>query len=156
MDKLEFERRVMAYRNKSYHIAKAILACEADCDDAMQEAMVNAWLNLSRLRTQDYFETWFCRILINECKKILRYHARHPEIAMNESIPEPVPPDPGLWTALRSLDARYRIPLVLHHVEGNTIKEIAEVLRLPASTVKWRIHQGKSLLHSQLRKEEAL
>lgn len=156
MEKHEFESRVVACRDRYYRIAKAILVHEADCDDAMQEALVKAWMNLSRLRSQEYFETWLCRILINECKQLLRRHGRRPEAALSDTFPAQSPPDLGLWEALYQIDLPYRVPLLLHHAEKYSIKDIAGILQLPISTVKWRIHHGKALLARQLEKEATL
>lgn len=141
----------MACSARYYRVAKAILAVDADCEDAMQEAMVKAWTGLTRLRNEDHFETWLCRILINECRMMLRRRARAPVVQLPETLSTPEPPNQGLWDALQSLDMRYRIPLILHHADGYTLEETARILRLPVSTVKWRIRRGKEALLTRLK-----
>ena len=70
MDEQEFSRRVMQSRDKLFRIAYTLLHNEQDCADALQEALLRAWQNLSRLREERYFDTWLVRILINECKRL--------------------------------------------------------------------------------------
>lgn len=153
MNKLEFERRCMACAQRLHRIALAILTREADCEDAVQEALVRAWMGLKKLREPQYFETWLCRILINECKRALRQRKRQATAELRDTLPAPDPPDPRLWDALRQLQVQYRLPLTLHHGEGYSIAQCAQMLNLPQSTVKWRIHQGKKAV-AELLKEE--
>lgn len=156
MDKQEFERRVVASTEKLHKVALAILTNETDCMDAVQEALVRAWMKLPSLKQPQFFETWLCRILINECKTMLRKGKRHAAAMPPESLPAPEPPDPALWQALQQLQIQYRLPLVLHHVEGYSIAECAQMLSLPQSTVKWRIHQGKKAFGKLLEEEGAI
>lgn len=153
MDKLEFERRCMACAGRLHRIALAMLAREADGEDAVQEALVRAWIGLKTLREPQYFETWLCRILINECKRMLRQRKRQAMAELSDALPAPKPPNPALWEALRRLDVKERLPLTLHHAEGYTIAQCAHLLHLPQSTVKWRIHQGKQKLAKLLAQE---
>ena len=156
MEKREFEARILASSIRYYRIAKAMLRNDADCEDAMQEAMLNAWKHLPSLKNHEYFDTWLCRILINECKRQIRRSRRKQTDPLLESYPAPQPPEPLLWEALQRLDSRYRLPLTMHHANGNTLEETARILGLPVSTVKWRVHRGKQLLSNLLEKENAL
>lgn len=72
MDKQEFTARVLAMEGRLYRISRGLLAEEQDRLDAAQEAVIRAWQNLSRLRHEEFFETWLTRILINECRNIQR------------------------------------------------------------------------------------
>lgn len=154
MDKQEFETRVIAQVDRMHRVAISILGRETDCEDATQEAAIRAWMNVKQLRKPQYFETWLIRILINECKRTLRKRSHHlPDTALAD-IPAAQPQDRALWEALRRVDSRYRLPLTLHYVEGYAIKQVAGILSLPQSTVKWRIHQGKKALAAELGEEE--
>lgn len=155
MELREFEARALGAKDRLYRVARSILLRDADCEDAVQEALVKAWLRLPRLREPDYFESWLCRILINECKQLLRRRRRRPEEELPERLPAPPPPDPALWDALAALPVDYRVPLVLHHVEGYRAEEITRLLGLPLGAVKWRIHKGKRRLAELLGEEGA-
>ena len=152
MDRHEFSMRVIACENRLYRISTAILGNTFDRDDAVQEALLKAWERLFTLRDENYFETWLIRILINECRTVIR--KRRPFLPLPDVIAAPEPPDPRLFEALLALDVKYRLPIVLHHAEDYTIPETARILQLPSSTVKWRIEHGKRLLRELLRREE--
>ncbi|HHV71442.1 MAG TPA: RNA polymerase sigma factor, partial [Clostridia bacterium] len=55
--------------------------------------------------------------------------------------------------ALFSLDEKLRLPIVLHYIEGFSIKEVAEILRLPQGTVKSRMLRGRQKLKKILGEE---
>jgi len=52
--------------------ALAILRDEADARDATQETLLRIWRELPRLRSEDRFEAWVDRILMNVCRDRLR------------------------------------------------------------------------------------
>ena len=72
MNEREFSQRVRNCRDKLWRVSYAILRNGADCDDALQEALLRAWRQIGSLREEKYFDTWLTRILINEAKRILR------------------------------------------------------------------------------------
>lgn len=156
MDATEFSERVRACEPKLYHMAKSLLLCEADCADAVQEALLKAWRKLGALRQEEYFETWLTRIVINECKSALRRRARRGESELNESLPAPPPPDPFLWDALTRLPEKYRLTLVLHYLYGYDLNAVARILRLPKTTVKGRLNRARGQLRAMWEKEASV
>lgn len=150
MDERWFSERVERARDKLFRIAYSILHNEQDCADAFQEALLKAWQNLDKLRQPQYFDTWLVRILINECKRIHAYRRRMPVSAPGWDLP---PEDIPLHDALKALDERYRLPLVLHYMEGYSLEEIAYLLRVPSGTVKSRMYAGRKALRNLLEEE---
>ena len=63
--------------------------------------------------------------------------------------------DTELRLALDALPERYRLPLVLHYLEGFSVEDIARTLRMPSGTVKYRLHQARKALRVELDGEEA-
>lgn len=55
-----------------YRVAKSLLYNDADCADAIQDAIVTAFAKLHTLKNDKYAKTWLVRILINECYKTMR------------------------------------------------------------------------------------
>ena len=149
----EFSRRAMNCAERLHRISYLILGREADCEDAVQEALLKAWSHLSALENEDYFETWLIRILINESRRILRKRLAHPTEELPLSLAAPEPPDRALHDALLSLNAKFRIPIILHHLEGYGVKEIAVLLSIPESAVKFRLRRGRELLRLELKEE---
>lgn len=157
MDDQTFEERIRALEAKLYRTAYAILWNDADAADAMQESVVRAWRKLDSLKDTQRFEAWVMRILVNECKDAHRRNKRRP-LPLNEAVAETaVAPemfiDIGLQDALRQLPTKYRLPLLLHHMDGYSLAEISSMLHLPVGTIKGRLHQARILLKTFMEKE---
>ena len=151
MDKEEFTRAVLEYESTLYRVAKSMLGSEADCADAAQNALLRAWEKQHTLRDTAYFKTWLTRILINECRAMLRQRARfvplEEEAAEFDIVSER---DSGLYEAVMGLDVKYRVPFVLYYIEGFRTREIASMLKLPEGTVKTRVRRAREILRTEL------
>ena len=144
--------RVRAMERRLYRIARAILFSDADCADAIQEAVFKGWMKKGALREEKYFETWMVRILINECKTIWRKRpSMETELPDNLSIAQKEACN--LFEVLMGLSKKHRITLELHYIEGYRTREIAVLLGIPESTVKWRLAQGRKMLKRELEEE---
>ena len=152
MERTEFIRRVRACERRLYRVSRTMLRREADCEDAVQEALLRAWAKLDTLRNEAYFETWLIRILINQCRQLYRRQPP-PEAALTESIPAREDADTPLMDALMALPEKPRIALELHYIEGYSVKECARMLAVPEGTVKWRLSRGRALLKHELGEE---
>ena len=150
----DFIQRVRACERRLYRVARTMLPQECDCEDAVQEALLRAWVKRDTLRQEAYFESWLIRILINQCKTF--YRRRLPEPAeLTEDISQPEQEASPLLEALMALPLKMRVPLELHYIEGYSVAEAAHILRLPEGTVKWRLSRGRELLRESLKREEA-
>lgn len=152
MNEREFSERVRAMERRLYRVCATLLPCDADCADAVQEALLKAWRALPSLRREEFFETWLTRIAINECLRILR--ARRPTQELDERMAAPAPPDGELREALMALDERLRLPVTLHYINGFDISQTARILRLPPGTVKSRLHRARARLRALLKEDE--
>ena len=154
MDKTEFAAAVLAAEPTLYRVARSMLHSEADCADAAQSAILRAWEKLDSLKSPEYFRTWLTRILINECRNILRRGARFSGGEPDEDTPAPERDDFGeLYQALYGLDEKYRLPVTLYYFEGFNTSEIAAMLRLPQGTVSTRMRRARELLREELKGE---
>ena len=154
INKQDFERRALSCAPKLHGIAYAMLRNEADCEDAVAEALFRAWQHLTRLREEKYFETWLIRILINACNAMLRKRSMNQTIQLAERVQEPPAQSPELQDALYALPIKYRLPLCMHYMQGYSVAEVAALLRLPQTTVKWRMHAARELLKKALSEGE--
>ena len=154
MNSFEFSNKVLEMEPQLYRVAYGLLLNRTDCADVVQEALLRAWEKRNSLREEAYFKTWLTRILINECYSMLRRRKR--AIPLDE-LPEPVAPpdaDHELHDAIARLDQKLRLPVVLHYMEGYSVGEVADMLRLPAGTIKTRLFKARKLLRLQLIDEE--
>ncbi len=151
MSDQEYMRRVRAIEGRLYRIAQAILWREADSLDAVQEAVFRGWIKKDGLNDPERLETWLVRILINQCRDMLRKRRREPlplevEIRREDRLCE----DIQLRLALKRLPEKYRLPLLLHHMEGWPVAEVARMLKLPEGRVKSRLHQARKTMRALL------
>ena len=55
-----------------------------------------------------------------------------------------------LWNAVNGLDDKHRLPIILRYANDLTIREIADILRIPEGTVHSRLHNGCKKLAASL------
>ena len=154
MTRDDFIARVRACERRLYRVARTLLPSEADCEDAVQEALLRAWSRLYTLREEAYFETWLIRILINQCRSRWR-RRRSEEVELREDIPGCGMEYSPLFDALMALPEKYRVAIELHCIEGYSVRECAGMLRVPEGTVKWRLSRGRRLLSQAIGEEDA-
>lgn len=142
-----FTELMQMHMQAMYKTARAILANDEDCADAISETILACWEKLSQLKQPEFFKTWMIRILINKSRDILKARSR---VSYVEEVPEAMvfmeESTLEFREALETLDEKYRLPVVLYYVDGWKAREIAEVLALPESTVRTRLARGRSIL----------
>ncbi len=154
MDKDSFAKNVLEAETTMYRVAKSIMVNESDCEDAVSEAVLKAYEKLNTLREERYFKTWLIRILINECYRKKRAQAKIiPLEDYAESLTVNDESCSELYGAVMKLKPRIRITVVLHYIEGYGVEEIAGILKIPAGTVKSRLHAGRKMLREELKNE---
>lgn len=143
-----FMREVEACERTLYRICRTLLRNEADCCDAVQEALLKVWQHRGRI-DEGKFRAYLTRVLINECRNIGRKRAK--EVVMEE-IPERAAPQDRrleIAQALGMLGEAQRLLLVMYYLEGFSLKEIAHALRVPLGTVKYRIAQARKAFRKE-------
>src|SRR5262245_54619911 len=150
-----FERLVEAHEQRMYTLAARVLGSREDAADAVQEALVRAWLALPKFRGDARFSTWLYRIVVNAAHDVRARRRQRPV----EEPPDPVDPrdrfaeqelSNELQRALDGLDESYRVAVVLYDILGCSYAEIAEMTGVPEGTVKSRIFRGRSELADRL------
>lgn len=143
-----FTELIQTYMKDMYKTAIAILMNDEDAADAIQETILTCWEKIGTLQHNNYFKTWLIRILINNCYDIRKAREK---ISPLEEFEEPSAEDSynlELKEALSCLDEKYRIVMMLYYGEGYLIHEIAELLKIPKSTVQTRLDRGRKKLKS--------
>jgi RNA polymerase sigma-70 factor (ECF subfamily) len=151
MTRDEFAKQVVSLQDTLYRVSYSFLPNPYDQDDAVQEAIRIALQKRETLREDRYLKTWIIRILINVCYGLLRKKKKELPTEIIEVV-IPSTSDTTVMEALLKQEERFRLPLVLHHIEGYTTKEVSHILRIPEGTVKARLVRGRSLLKTELLK----
>lgn len=156
MNKEEFSNQVLAAEGSLYRVAKSILHNDEDCADAIQNGILKAYQKLDALQSEVHFKTWLTRIVINECYLLLRTAQKYvpldqyPGWDVEAVYDAEAEGESDVMIALVQLDEKYRIPLVMHEIEGYSVKEIGKILGLSETNVGNRIFRGKKKLRKQL------
>ena len=157
-DRTAFTRLIEAMEPKMYRLARSVLPRHDACADAMQEAVLRAWLKLPSLHDEARFEPWLYRIVYRECCRMFKRTARRGEVAFEDVYEAPPSPDVAecqrVRAALDALPDIQRVPLVLYHTMGYDTGDIAGILGIARGTVKTRLMRGMKRL-AQLLKEDA-
>jgi len=135
-------------------------------EDLTQETYARAWQRVQTLRKCASLRSWLLAIARNEFLQWVR--ARRPDAAALDDLPEERDPDPGAEVALliaerdrrvRRAVGRLDLPLqeavALHYFQDLTLREVSEILGVPAGTVKSRLNRALSGLRAMLEEEEA-
>ena len=135
-----------------FRLAGRFFRSREDVEDLSQEAFIRFFDKIGRVRPDDNVAGWVSRVTINVCYDRLR-KLRREKLAFEEFRGQPSPPsapEPGdyewVWSAVNTLDAKLRIPLLLKEVEELSIKEISDIMGLSISNVKIRLHRGRKKL----------
>ena len=170
-DRQAFDALIRPRLDRLYRTAYAITRSDADARDATQDACVNAWRELPRLREHDRFDAWLSRILVNAARSQVRRvsRTRVREISVDQDgadeRPAPVsyPAQPAeaetfgdrdaIQRAFTRLDGATRALLVVHYVDGAPLAEVARITGSPVGTVKWRLSRARKALERALEAE---
>jgi RNA polymerase sigma-70 factor, ECF subfamily len=145
--------------------ARLILRDDERAGDAVQDALLQAWLDIRAVRDPDRFEAWLNRVLIRSCYREADRHRRRRSIEVAvESIE--IAGDPGdgqafaardqVDRAFRRLTAEQRAVLVVHHYLGLRDEEAAESLGIPAGTFKSRLSRAAIALRAAVEADDRL
>jgi RNA polymerase sigma-70 factor (ECF subfamily) len=159
------EALVRAHQQQVFRLALSILDDPAEADEAAQDAFVAALNALDQYRGEAAFSTWLYRITVNVCRGRLRQRRSRERLrdaltnvlrlAGNPPRPEEAAflreRDTALWRAVRALDDKHRLPLVLHYYHELPTAEIAQVLGISEGTVHSRLHTARLRLRAHLR-----
>ncbi len=149
------------YNRRIFNTAYRILGEESQAEDALQETLINIYRGLSRFRGESKISTWVSRITVNVCLGMIRKgkNKHFVELDESEAVRElPATPTPYVdplkhvaadelsrfvEEAFVRMSKKQGIVVRLHDMEGNTIQEIARILRVPVGTIKSRLFYGR-------------
>jgi RNA polymerase sigma-70 factor (ECF subfamily) len=121
-----------------------------EAEDAVQEAMARAAARWRRVGAYDIPAVWVRRVALNLAANSMRNQRRRLAILIRLKPPPAQPPVSdealALAEALRSLRRSHRAAIVLHHLEGLSVDEVAAELSVPAGTVKTWLARGRKAL----------
>ena len=163
-DRVALEQLLRDHQPRIHAVCRRITGNDTDALDATQEALIAVVRGLPRFDGRSRFSTWVYRIATNACLDELRRRRRRPVVGLPEhdgNTVEPVADDTvpfdaqvadrlEIDAALAELPADFRAAVVLRDLCRLDYAEIAEVLDIPAGTVRSRIARGRAHLADRL------
>jgi RNA polymerase sigma-70 factor (ECF subfamily) len=172
-DEQAFAELVRSNSGRMLAVARRILKDDDEAHDAMQEAFLQAFRAIDRFQGDALLSTWLHRITVNACLMRLRHRKRHPELAIEELLPQFDDSghriDDGVsWTddvvgrmqsaqlqkvvrdGIDRLPENYRTVLVLRDIEGLSTEEAAQALGIRPEAAKMRLHRARQALRTLL------
>lgn len=175
-DQHAFELLMRRHNRPLYRTARSILKDDAEAEDALQDAYLQAYRAMDRYRGESSLSTWLTRIVVNEAiarsrktnrrAEIIRLDGDNgPEITdmgadMDDTTTEQ-PEQAAIRAQARSLLERkidalpdtFRTVFVLRAVEEMSVEETATCLGIPDATVRTRFFRARSMLRESLSRE---
>ena len=159
-DRHAFGELVRRHYDQLWRTALRTSHSRDDAADALQEALLKAHRSAGEFRSDASVVTWLHRIVVNSCLDRLRRNKARPSIPLDFSeSSEPVDSrdiaaeretTDLVNTALSNLPPDQRAAVVAVDVEGYSVAEAAELLGVPAGTVKSRCARGRQRLAEEL------
>ena len=145
--------------DRLHRTARLILRSDDLASDAVQEALMSAWLHIRAVRDPDRFDAWLHRLLVHACYREARRVRRRGVMEIHVDAPDaPGGVDAQELTAVRDLLERgfhrltpeQRAVLVVHYYLGLSDAEAANVLDMALGTFKSRLNRASAALRAAL------
>jgi RNA polymerase sigma-70 factor (ECF subfamily) len=142
-----------------YTVARLILRDEDQAADAVQDALLQAWVDLRALRQTEKFDAWLHRLLVRCCYRAAARRRSREVIEIKVTLTrETVIPDAQGAVAMRDqlergfrrLSPEQRAVLVTRLYLGLSTNECAEVLGIPPGTVQSRLDRARGAMRAAL------
>jgi RNA polymerase sigma-70 factor (ECF subfamily) len=130
----------------------------AEAEDSVQEAFARAWLRWGRVSRYADPEAWVrtvaFRISVSSWRKAVNRTSAHRRGGAGADLPGLSPDYVAIVAALRQIPFEQRQAIVLHHLAGLSVEDIARQHKLPVNTVKARLARGRRALQPLLSDSE--
>jgi len=162
-----FALLMQRYEKKITRYARKFLSHPDDVKDIVQEVFVKTYVNIKSFDAKRRFSPWIYRVAHNEFVNALKKKKSEKIsfIDFDFFFPHPIAKETAdmdvdraelrrvLDGYIEKMPVKYREPLILYYFEEMSYREIADVLRLPVSTVGIRLQRGKSLLKKSINRQ---
>ena len=152
----DFDEFYLVSRDRLALQLAALTGDPAEALDHVQEAFVQAWIRWDRVKNYDDPEGWVRRVAYNRAVSRWRRARRsilRPDAAADRLVLDPEQHE--MIAALQRLLPRQREAIVLHHLAGYPLEQVAERMSAPVGTVKSLLWRGRARLAELLRERES-
>ena len=150
------EKYVHMYHTMLYRVAFSYLRSRADAEDVCQDAFLRLMNYPGEFPTDEDCKRWLIRVAVNLSKNRLKYRRTHgePQDPLDAAhIPAEQTAESELLPLIKSLPPEYGAVIHLFYYEGDSAREIAQILDISVTAVTSRLSRGRRRLN-QLRPAE--
>lgn len=149
----EFETAYELYADMLYRLALSYVKQKEDAEDIVQEVFTKYFCGFHLPLSGEQEKAWFIRVTINQChdalrKRSYRLHNSLDEVTELVGTEDAMPGE--VFAILQKLPDKYKDVIILHHLEGYSVEEVAKLLGLSASATKMRLKRGREVLKKEL------
>ena len=135
------------YGDMLFRVCYSILVSHADAEDAVHDVFCKYITKRPTFSSEEHLKAWLIRVASNRSKDILRSKKIRTTLTLEEADNYGIDEDQsGILREVFELPVKYREVIVLHHLEGYSVKEIALALSISESGVKMRLSRGRDIL----------
>lgn len=145
-DKEAFTSLIQTIQYDLYRIAQTRLNDDYDINDAIQNAMINAYKHIKKLKDNAMFKSWMIKILINECNRIYKSKKKNNNLInkiennsthiVEENPFNKVNSKLDFELILKNLNYKEKLIITLYYNSGYSSSEISDILGMKRNTVK--------------------
>ncbi|URN96243.1 MAG: RNA polymerase sigma factor SigW [Candidatus Pristimantibacillus lignocellulolyticus] len=169
-DQAAFAELVELYQEKLYHMAYRMLNNRQEAEDVVQDTFLRVYNNLERYDVTMKFSTWIYRIATN--LSIDRLRKRKPVYSLDAESSDyegldgysMIPSDNRtpesellisetqqiIHQAIDTLPPKYKSVMILRYIHELSLQEVGDILDMPVTTIKTRVHRGREFLRKKL------
>ena len=148
------------YGDSVYRIALCRLQSQPDAEDAFQDTFLALFQEADAEKwEEEHLKAWLIRVAIHKCTDIARRRKRLSHVELEEIsglAARDVYGSVEIWDAVRRLPDKLRIIFHLHYGEGYQTQEVADLLNIPASTVRVYLNRARTTLRKELSDYESI
>jgi RNA polymerase sigma-70 factor (ECF subfamily) len=154
--KLEFEQIALIHTEPLLRFAMKFCGDRSRAEDLVQDTLLSAWSNFHQFQLGTNCRAWLFKILVNLRSKERRRCSSPPESLsidqqqLDLAVPENISKVTEVRVAFEGLSEEYRGILHLGIVEGFSVRELADLLAIPAGTVMSRLSRARERLRTSL------
>ena len=144
-----FEILMRRHNQRIYRAARAVIKDEADTEDVMQQAYINAFTHLSQFQDRSQFSTWLTRITVHEA--LARRRKWKPEETSEDVMETLTSPQPDPERQAYAAELRRVLEAAVDSLpETYRTSETAAGLELGDEAVKTRLHRARAMVRSAI------
>lgn len=163
-----FGKLVEKYNEMAVKTAFMVTGRGDIADDIAQETFIQCFYSLKKLKNNEFFNTWFYKILVRTSWKMASNYKKHVPVDTSQmesilgqsddnnpaNIIEAKSISLEISKAIENLKPKMKAAVVLYYYNGFSIKEITKVLDCKENTVKSRLHKARKKLEGILSKSD--